>query len=136
MPFRRRAPFFAAAVLAILLTAFALSAEPSAAAVSLDVEAGYANGYVPGRPVPVRITIEADRLLRGRLVVTLGVGDEVRTEQAVEVSGGALEDQSARRPLRMSSKKSVMSVMSSSVSWGSGLLSQSRTISLNAPVTP
>src|SRR5205823_3221928 len=72
-----------ARVLAALIVA-ALTLIPLAAATAADaptptaatnqvlkVDAGYAGLYVPGRFVPIRVTVRADRLVRGRLQATI-----------------------------------------------------------------
>jgi hypothetical protein len=64
---------------------------PVAAETRLEVTAGYAGGnYVPGRGVPVRVTITADRLVHGTLEVRLDqLGTSVPIRVPVEVPGGS-----------------------------------------------
>ena len=52
----------------------------------LTIEAGYAGAYEPTVPMPVRVTITAERLVRTDLVVQ-GDGPPIRTP--VEVAGGS-----------------------------------------------
>lgn len=62
-----------------------------AGAARLEVAAGYGGFHVPGRAVPVRVTISADRLLRGDLLAG-GVGTtEGRVRLPVEVPGGSVK---------------------------------------------
>lgn len=52
--------------------AVAASATPAAApVVTLDADAGWAGLYRPGRPIPVRVTVTADRTLSATLTVTV-----------------------------------------------------------------
>ena len=65
-------------------------AGPAAAETTLDVDAGYGGFFVAGRDVPVRVTISADRLVRGTLEVSVGTGeDRTPVAMAVEVPGGS-----------------------------------------------
>lgn len=76
--------------LAFVAIAFVLPlvhAGPAAADTTLQVDAGYAGAFVPGNPVPVRVAISADRLLRGTLQVVVGAATPV--ELPVEVPGGS-----------------------------------------------
>lgn len=62
-----------------------------AGAARLEVAAGYGGFHVPGRAVPVRVTVSADRLLRGDLLAG-GVGTtEGRVRLPVEVPGGSVK---------------------------------------------
>jgi hypothetical protein len=54
----------------------------------LTVDAGHAGRYVPGRAVPLRVTVAADRLLAGELVARTSNGDRA-VRLAVEVPGGS-----------------------------------------------
>jgi hypothetical protein len=64
---------------------------PAGADTELTVEAGFAGGlYVPGRSVPVRVTITADRLVQGTVRVELGrFDDAIPVAVPVEVPGGS-----------------------------------------------
>lgn len=72
--------------LVVALSAVLWTASPAAAETTLGVDPGYAGAYVPGWPVPVRVQVTADRLLRGRLEVELAGGAPVALP--VEVPGG------------------------------------------------
>jgi hypothetical protein len=63
-----------------------LTATPGASAVQLAVTVGDAGTFIPGRPTPVRVAIQSDRLISGQLVVTTGF---FQTQQPVEVAGGS-----------------------------------------------
>ena len=52
----------------------------------MKVDAGWAGAYDPTLPMPVRVTITADRLVRGNLTVQ-GEGPAIRTP--IEVAGGS-----------------------------------------------
>jgi hypothetical protein len=73
------------AVLAML--AVTTTAGPAAADTVLAVEPGYAGSYAVGWPVPVRVQVTADRLIRGRLEVEMAGGAPVALP--VEVPGGS-----------------------------------------------
>jgi hypothetical protein len=64
---------------------------PLAAETRLEVTAGFAGGnYVPGRALPVRVHISADRLIQGTLQVQLDqLGTSVPVAVPVEVPGGS-----------------------------------------------
>jgi hypothetical protein len=73
----------AAVVVPILLST------PARADTTVQVEPGYAGSYVPGQPVPVAVTVSADRLLRGSLEITVGSGpSSMPVAMPVEVPGG------------------------------------------------
>ena len=76
---------------AATLAGITAGAPPVAAETRIEVTAGYAGGnYVPGRGVPVRIHITADRLVQGTLHVQLEqLGDSVPVTVPVEVPGGS-----------------------------------------------
>lgn len=75
---------------AALLSAGVLGlASPAGAATTLKVDAGYAGSYVPGRPMPVRVQVAADRLVSGELQVVV---DGVTTSAPVEVPGGSAKE--------------------------------------------
>ncbi|MBA3955236.1 MAG: hypothetical protein H0X58_01040 [Acidimicrobiia bacterium] len=82
--------------LAALVVTMALATQPSpaAAATVLEVDAGYAGSYRPGAPVPVRVRIVADRLLRGELEVQVSsnFGDAVTVAVPVEAPGGTVKE--------------------------------------------
>jgi hypothetical protein len=64
---------------------------PSAGAESrLDVSAGYAGFGVPGRALPVQVTVTAERLVKGELVVKESGGKRKAT-LPVEVAGGSVK---------------------------------------------
>lgn len=96
---RRTLGLLAGAILALTPL---LYAQPAAAETSLEVEAGFGEQYAPGRSVPVRVTIDADRLVRGTLVVRApmaqmfrGGGNETGDAVAqlpVEVPGGSVKE--------------------------------------------
>jgi hypothetical protein len=69
-----------AAVVMAVAAGLAL-AVPAAAATTVAVDAGYGARYVPGEPLPVRVTVAADRLV----AATLEVGVEGTTPLSVEV---------------------------------------------------
>ncbi len=87
---------FAAATLATVLVVVALVASPApaSAATVLEVDGGYAGSYRAGVPVPVRVRIAADRLLRGELEVqaSAGFGDAVTVVVPVEAPGGTVKE--------------------------------------------
>lgn len=65
-------------------------AAPAEAETTLQIDAGYAGAFVPGRAVPVRVAVSADRLVRASLEVTVGgPGRAVPVAMAVEVPGGS-----------------------------------------------
>jgi hypothetical protein len=64
---------------------------PAAGAESrLDVTAGYGGFHVPGRALPVQVTVTAERLVKGELVV-VGTGSSPRASLPVEVAGGSVK---------------------------------------------
>lgn len=76
--------------LLVVVAAPVLHAPPVAAATTLEVEAGYAGSFVPGKDVPVRVRVSADRLVRGTLEVAVGnLQSSVPVAMAVEVPGGS-----------------------------------------------
>ena len=54
------------------------------------MNAGYGGFHVPGRALPVQVTVNADRLVKGDLVV-LGSGSSPRATLPVEVAGGSVK---------------------------------------------
>jgi hypothetical protein len=66
------------------------SAPGAPAATRIEVEVGYAGLFVPGRPVPVRVTVDGDGLARGELVVEEVDADESSPVVVpLEVAGGS-----------------------------------------------
>jgi hypothetical protein len=67
---------------------------PAGADTELTVEAGFTGGlYVPGRTVPVRVNITADRLVEGTVRVELGrFDDAIPVAVPVEVPGGSSKE--------------------------------------------
>lgn len=65
-------------------------ADAAAAGAKLEVQPGYADGnFRPGRPIPVRVKVTSDRLIRGDLQVHLkAFGEGVPTVLPIEVAGG------------------------------------------------
>lgn len=87
------------AVVALVVAGAGLGVVGTPAALAetdLDVEAGYGDGlYVPGRALPVRVRITADRLVSGELRVelrSLGGGGQMPVDVPVEVPGGSTKD--------------------------------------------
>ncbi|MDQ3945585.1 MAG: hypothetical protein M3357_10630 [Actinomycetota bacterium] len=80
---------------AILLTVLAASAGPQAtpamAATTLEVTAGHNGFHVPGRALPVRVTVTADRLVHGDLAILAPGRDEPVVTLPVEVAGGSVK---------------------------------------------
>ena len=78
----------------VAIVAPAASPAPAGAATVLEVDAGYAGSYRPGAPVPVRVRIVADRLLRAALEVqaSSGFGDVVTVAVPVEAPGGTVKE--------------------------------------------
>lgn len=91
---RRRAPALALLGAGLAALAAAAPVPPAGAAeeaktVRLEVTAGYGGYATPGRSLPVRVTIDANRLLAGDLVVGGRNGAIVR--MPVEVPGGSVK---------------------------------------------
>ena len=59
----------------------------AAAAAGIAVDAGYAGAFAPLAPVPVRVTLTADRLVRGTLVVEGDAGAPIRVP--IDLAGGS-----------------------------------------------
>jgi hypothetical protein len=76
----------------VALMAAAVVALPATPAVAgpaparLVVDAGDAGGFIPGRPVPVRVEVDTDVLVAGQLVVSTG---SLHVSRPVEVAGGS-----------------------------------------------
>ena len=66
-------------------------AAPALAATRLDVNAGHGGFHVPGRAVPLRVTVSAERLIHGDLVVVAPGRKDPITTLAVEVAGGSVK---------------------------------------------
>ncbi len=83
-----------ATVAALLLGAVPPATPPAGAVTELEVDAGYGGAYRSRHPVPVRVRVRGDRLLRGELVVRSrgGFGDSVVTTVPVEVPGGSVKE--------------------------------------------
>ena len=78
-------------MLAVVVGGFLGPLVPAAGAESrLDVSAGYGGFHVPGRSLPVQVTVTAERLVKGELVV-LGSGSSPRATLPVEVAGGSVK---------------------------------------------
>ena len=54
------------------------------------MSAGYGGFHVPGRSLPVQVTVTAERLVKGELFV-LGAGSSPRASLPVEVAGGSVK---------------------------------------------
>jgi len=65
-------------------------APPAGAESRLDVTAGYAGFHVPGRALPVQVTVTAERLVKGELVVKES-GNKRKATLPVEVAGGSVK---------------------------------------------
>jgi hypothetical protein len=87
---------FAAAALAgaLVLVSLTTWSTPAGAATVLEVDAGYGASFRPGVPVPVRVRIAADRLVRGELEIqtNAGFGDSVVVVVPVEAPGGSVKE--------------------------------------------
>ncbi len=83
-------------VTALVLVALVVWPAPATAATVLEVDAGYAGSYRSGAPMPVRVRIAADRLLRGELEVQAGAeagfGDILTVAVPVEAPGGTVKE--------------------------------------------
>lgn len=75
------------AALAVAVVGPVAAAAPAAAETALQVDAGYAGAFAPGQPVPVRVSVAADHLVRGTLQVVVGAATPV--DVPVEVPGGS-----------------------------------------------
>jgi hypothetical protein len=83
-----------AAVCLVTVALLAAWPAPATAATVMEIDAGYAGSYRPGAPVPVRVRIAADRLLRGDLEVqaNAGFGDAVTVAVPIEAPGGTVKE--------------------------------------------
>lgn len=84
-----------AALVAMGTVAIALvvPARPAAASTDIAVAAGLGGSYTPGDRVPVRVTINADRLVDGTITVSVVGGDATqRVSVPAEVPGGSVKD--------------------------------------------
>lgn len=87
---RRRVGQYAAAMVLIGSGVAGTTSTVAQAATTLDVQVGYGGSFYPGRPVRVRITVTADRLVRGTLEVRMAQGPaQVVLSRPVEVPGGS-----------------------------------------------
>src|SRR5688572_21404060 len=81
------------AVAALSTWAPARAAESDESDLRIEATAGYAGLYVSGLPVPVRVTIHAERLVKGylRVTSTVGGGQSITPaiESPIEVAGGS-----------------------------------------------
>ena len=68
-------------------TAAAFAAASTASSDGLAIDAGWAGAFDPTAPIPVRVTITADRLVRGTLVVE--ADGFVPNSLPIEVAGGS-----------------------------------------------
>jgi hypothetical protein len=72
------------------------AAEDDESGLQIEATAGYAGLYVSGLPVPVRVTVHADRLVKGYLRVTskfaAGPSLPPGIESPIEVAGGSVKD--------------------------------------------
>lgn len=80
---------FAAVAVCTVAATVPAWASPAAAETTVEVDAGYAGTYIPGRPLPVRVQLGADRLVAGELQVSV---DGLPTHVPVEVPGGSRKD--------------------------------------------
>lgn len=79
--------------LALAVVAPVVVAGPAAAETTIEVEAGYGGWFVPGKDVPVRVRIAADRLVRGSLEIGVGRPENgAPVAMAVEVPGGSQKE--------------------------------------------
>lgn len=89
----RRGPgrFGLSAVLAVVLGVLVGPiVRPAGAETRLEVTAGYAGFHVPGRALPVVVTVTAERLVKGELAVREG-GNKREATLPVEVAGGSVK---------------------------------------------
>ncbi len=68
-----------------------LAPVPALAATRLEVQAGYGGFHVPGRAVPIRVTVSAERLIHGELAVKAPGREQAVTTLPVEVAGGSVK---------------------------------------------
>lgn len=73
--------------LVVAVAGLTVAAGPAAAATTVAVDAGYDGYYVPGRSLPVRVTITTDRLVAAQLEV--GIKGTAPVTTGVEVPGGS-----------------------------------------------
>lgn len=87
------APWLLALVLIFLLAVPAEGAEVETKRVPAEVTVGLDGHAVPGRAIPVRIRIDADRLVDGTLeIVSTAGGNRQRILRDVEVPGGSVKE--------------------------------------------
>jgi hypothetical protein len=68
--------------------AVALASAPAPSPARLIVDAGDAGGFIPGRPLPVRVEVTTDVLVAGQLVVATGSS---RLSRPVQIPGGSTQ---------------------------------------------
>jgi hypothetical protein len=78
----------------IVLVGVTLGVPSSASAkTSIDAVIGVGGFYAPGKGVPVRVTVKADRLIKGSVEVKANdFGSQSRTVVPIEVAGGATKE--------------------------------------------
>jgi hypothetical protein len=84
---RSRAAAVAVLVAATTAGGAFLGTAPASAGTTIKVDPGYGGAFTAGEPVPVRVSISADRLIRATLQVVVGAGTPV--DVGVEVPGGS-----------------------------------------------
>jgi hypothetical protein len=80
-----------ACLVIVLAVGFGPRVPSAGAATRLDVSAGYAGFHVPGRALPVAVTVNAERLVSGELAVVVAGRKEPVTTLPVEVAGGSVK---------------------------------------------
>lgn len=82
------------AAMGVVAVGILAGAQPAGAATVVDVEAGYGGSFRSGAPVPVRVRVAADRLVRGELEVraSSNFGDAARVAVPVEAAGGTVKE--------------------------------------------
>ena len=88
-----------------LLAAEKPSAPAEKRTTGLSIDAGWAGAFDPTSPIPVRVTISADRLVKGDLLIT-GDGPPVRVP--IEVAGGSRKLVVAAVPSSESSSRTTV----------------------------
>ena len=98
------------ALFLVVLGGFVGPLVPAAAAESrLDVNAGYAGFHVPGRALPVQVTVTAERLVKGELVAKES-GNKREVTLPVEVAGGSVKRFTVVLPGGVSASAGVVDV--------------------------
>jgi hypothetical protein len=88
----RRTGLFVLVVVLVTTAGLALDTEAVSAESTVTAKAGVGGRYVPGRELPVTVTVQADRLIRGTLRVTPDGNTQMTVEVPVEVSAGSGKD--------------------------------------------